>query len=165
MSNNLHLKTANNTLMLHSHLFSLQLSLYQKPIRSYFSCNDPSSTGLVTSEVFQQLVLSLCPQLSHDELLHITKKFQDSANMVNYTALLKGLPPIQPVYRTGNDLATLLSHSPAPTVTLPYLSLPITSPPQHGLPGVKVKLQRKVCKQSLTHSLINPTVIRKMVRI
>ncbi|XP_019852995.1 PREDICTED: EF-hand calcium-binding domain-containing protein 6-like [Amphimedon queenslandica] len=123
------------------------LSLYQKPIRSYFICNDPSGTGLVTSEIFQQLVLSLCPQLSQEELLHITKKFQDSANMINYTALLKGLPSIQPVYKTGNDLATLLSHSPAPTVNLPFLSLPITSPPQHGLPGVKVKLQRKLLEK------------------
>lgn len=106
--------------------------------------NDPSSTGLVSSEVFQQLLLTLCPQLSCEELVYVTKQFQESANMVNYTALMKGLSPVQPVYKTGNDLGTLLSHCPAPTVSLPILSFPVTSPPQHGLPGVRVKLQRKV---------------------
>ena len=117
----------------------------QSSLLTYFQSHDPNHTGLVNADIFQHVLLSFCPQLTHQELMKLTKQFQDPmSDMVNYTSLIRGLTPRQPIYKIGNDLASLLSHSPTPTVTLPQLHQPITSPPQHGLPGIKTKLQKQV---------------------
>jgi Ca2+-binding EF-hand superfamily protein len=125
------------------------LSLYQKSIIGYFRYKDPQGTGLISSDIFQKLLVSLCPQLNNQELTHLTEMFKDEAepNMVNYVTLMKGVTRPQPVYKVGNDLSTLLAHFPAPTVSLPQVHLPVSTPPQYGLPGVKVKLQRKLMQR------------------
>ena len=116
-------------------------------VGSELAHRDPTYTGNITKEQFESLLSSICPEISLELIRTIVGMFVNWHNgLVQYQHFVQMLneSSLNLVYQTGNNLNHLLKHDDHSQCLCPQLP-PLVSPhPQHGLPGARAVLQKKV---------------------
>ena len=116
-------------------------------VGSELAHRDPTYTGNITKEQFESLLNSVCPEISPELISKIAAMFVNWHNgFVKYELFVQMLnkSSLNLVYQTGNNLNHLLKHNNRPLCLSPQLPALVSPYPQHGLPGAKALLQKKV---------------------
>lgn len=116
-------------------------------VHSELAHRDPACTGILTTEKFQSFLSIFCPEISHELVGALARMFVDKQNgFVEYEHFMQILNPssLTSAYQTGNDLNRLLQHKDQLLCLSAQLPALVSPHPQHGLPGARILLQKKV---------------------
>lgn len=138
---------------------------YHDSLLKYFKTVDPSCCGYITLQtfqvcytnfssnlyvlswhsLFQLIVKELCPIFTDSELSLLISKYREGKSLINYQKMLSFFGPVAAhPFQHGNNLRCILSQQDQEATKEASTALPLASKPNHGLPGIKGNLQRKV---------------------
>ena len=116
-------------------------------VGSELAQRDPTHTGNITKEQFESFLGSICPDISLELVRTIAGKLINWCNgLVNYGHFVQMVNELalKSVYQTGNNLNHLLRHDDQSLCLSAQLPALVSLHPQHGIPGARALLRKKV---------------------
>eukprot|EP00731_Ephydatia_muelleri_P029707 Em0021g230a len=110
-----------------------------------FKTLDSQSNGRAPLAAIQLVLSDLCPEITHKTLATFLDKFKvDGGDVVHYEAMLARVSPPTEVYRTGNDLRSLLTQRSENIISSTVPPPVLAQQPDYGLPGLKAEIQKQM---------------------
>ncbi|XP_067930317.1 EF-hand calcium-binding domain-containing protein 6-like [Watersipora subatra] len=108
-------------------------------LRRCFVALDPHQTGCISDKEFEDVVSEICVHVTSHDLENIMQKHAASDHRVNYVSFLGEFGREKEVWRTGNDMFSLLTHP-----RTPFGISDVVENPQNGLIGISASLRNKL---------------------